>query len=280
MAKIMTRTFSMALPEIMDQPTMAKTICSMDSQMPPSQTQMIINQQQDYVFLASEGAITWKLKRQTIIAMSSTESEYVALSEARQEAFWLRNLYNELGFPQMGPTVIKSNNEGSVILSHNIQFHARTKHIEICHHWVRDLVNDKFLDVQSCRNPSRQADILTKPLPNRNTKDIDVEMGNGFVNISAVCSGCGNSVHQGICHWLSLWPSGGHISMCFVRAWNWILWDKNNWTLIVALMTVGPICGKPSSLYKFLSQKASCLASESANIFRFCRGHCDNCLSL
>ena len=106
-----------------------------------------------YVFLVSEGAITWKSKRQTIIAMSSTESEYIALSEAGQEAFWLRNLYDELGFPQIGPTVIKSNNEGSVILSHNPQFHAQTKHIKICHHWVRDLVNNKILDIQSCRDP-------------------------------------------------------------------------------------------------------------------------------
>src|SRR6202521_893990 len=97
--------------------------------------------------------------------MSSMESEYVTLSEARQEAFWLRNLYDELGFPQMGPTVIKSDNEGSVILSHNPQFHARMKHIEIRHHWVRDLVNDKILDVQSCRDPEQTADILTKPLP-------------------------------------------------------------------------------------------------------------------
>ena len=103
-----------------------------------------------YAFLVSEGAITWKSKRQTIITMSSTESEYVALSEAGWEAFWLRNLYDELGFPQMGLTVIKSDNEGSVILSHNPQFHARTTHIEIRHHWVRDLVNDKILDIQSC----------------------------------------------------------------------------------------------------------------------------------
>jgi len=56
-------------------------------------------------------------KRQTIIAMSSTESEYIALSAAGREAFWLRNLYDELGFPQMGPTVIKSDNEGSIILN-------------------------------------------------------------------------------------------------------------------------------------------------------------------
>ena len=132
-----------------------------------------------YVFLASEGAITWKSKKQTIIAMSSTESEYVALSEAGREAFWLRNLYDELGFPQMGPTVIKSDNEGSVILSHNPQFHARTKHIEIRHHWVRDLVNDKILDIQSCRDPEQTADILTKPLPKPKHQRHRREMGMG-----------------------------------------------------------------------------------------------------
>ena len=130
-----------------------------------------------YVFLVSEGAITWKLKKQTTIAISSTESEYVALSESGREAFWLRNLYDELGFPQMGPTVIKSDNEGSVILTHNPQFHAHTKHIEIRHHWVRDLVNDKILDVQGCRDPEQTADILTKPLPKPKHQRHRREMG-------------------------------------------------------------------------------------------------------
>jgi len=132
-----------------------------------------------YGFLASEGAITWKSKRQTIIVMYSTESEYITLLEARREAFWLRNLYDELGFPQMGPTVIKSDNEGSVILSHSPQFHVRTKHIEICHHWVRDLVNDKILDVQSCCNLEQTGDILTKPLPKPKHQRHRREMGMG-----------------------------------------------------------------------------------------------------
>jgi len=81
----------------------------------------------------------------------------------------------------MGPTVIKSDNEGSVILSHNPQFHAWTKHIEICHHWVRDLVNDKVLDVQSCRNPEQMADILTKPLPKPKHQRHRQEMGMGAI---------------------------------------------------------------------------------------------------
>ena len=56
-----------------------------------------------YVFLAAGGAITWKSKKQTVIALSSTEVEYVALSEVGHEAIWLRNLYGELGFPQEFP---------------------------------------------------------------------------------------------------------------------------------------------------------------------------------
>ena len=58
-----------------------------------------------------------------VIALSSTEAEYVALSEAECEGTWLRNLYNELGFPQQSATVIKGDNDGSVILANNPQFH-------------------------------------------------------------------------------------------------------------------------------------------------------------
>jgi hypothetical protein len=118
-----------------------------------------------YIFLTAGGAITWKSKKQTIIALSSTEAEYVALSEAGREATWLRNLYEELGFTQEFPTIIKGDNEGSVILTQNPQFHQRSKHIAIRHHWVRDLVANKIIDIQNCRDPEQTADILTKALP-------------------------------------------------------------------------------------------------------------------
>ena len=76
-----------------------------------------------YVFLGSGGAITWKSKKQTMITLSTKEAEYVALSEAGCEATWLRNLYSKLGFPQINPTIIKGDNDGSVVLTHNPQFH-------------------------------------------------------------------------------------------------------------------------------------------------------------
>ena len=90
-------------------------------------------------------------KKQMVIVLSSMEAEYVALSEAGREGTWLRNLYSELRFPQTNPTIIKGDNDGSVVLTHNPQFHQQSKHIALCHHWVRDLVTDKILDIQNCR---------------------------------------------------------------------------------------------------------------------------------
>ena len=118
-----------------------------------------------YVFLASGGAITWKSKKQTTIALSSTEAEYVALSEAAREACWLRSLYQELGYPQKYPIIIKGDNDGSIAMARNQQFHNRSKHIAIRWHWVRDLVDQGIIEIETCRDPQQTADVLTKALP-------------------------------------------------------------------------------------------------------------------
>jgi hypothetical protein len=117
-----------------------------------------------YVFLAAGGAITWKSRKQTVIALSSMEAEYIALSEAGREACWLRNLYAELGFTQEHPTRIYGNNEGSIVLMHNLQLHQHSKHITIRHHCIQDLVNNKILDIHNCHDPEQTADVLTKAL--------------------------------------------------------------------------------------------------------------------
>ena len=118
-----------------------------------------------YVFLAGDGAITWSLKKQISTALSSTQAEYVALSEASHEACWLRNLYTELGLLKEDmPTTIKGDNDGSIALARNPQFHKRTKHIEVRWHWIRELVQEGTINVESCRDPDQTADILTKAL--------------------------------------------------------------------------------------------------------------------
>jgi hypothetical protein len=130
-----------------------------------------------YVFIASGGAVSWRSKKQTTIALSSTEAEYVALSEAGHEASWLRSLHDELRDKQEKPTLIKGDNDGSIAMARNPQFHKQSKHIATRWHWVRDLVEDRALTIESCRDPQQMADILTKALPKPKHQRHTQEMG-------------------------------------------------------------------------------------------------------
>jgi hypothetical protein len=94
-----------------------------------------------YVFMAGEGTISWNSKKQISNALSSTQVEYVVLSEAAREVCWLRNLYTELGLLREDiPTKIWGDNNSSIAMVHNPQFHKQTKHIAIRWHWLHELV--------------------------------------------------------------------------------------------------------------------------------------------
>ena len=130
-----------------------------------------------YVFVVAGGAITWKSKKQTTIALSSTEAEYIALSKAGREACWLCNLYEEIGYNQLSPNIIKGDNEGSISMARNPQFHKRSKHIATRWHWVRDLVQNGIVSIESCRDPDQTADVMTKPLSRPKHQKHVKEMG-------------------------------------------------------------------------------------------------------
>jgi hypothetical protein len=134
-----------------------------------------------YVFLVGGGAITWGSKKQTTVALSSTEAEYVALSEASREAMWLRHLYGELGFIQKEPILLLGDNDGSIAMAKNPQFHKRTKHVDIRWHWIRELVNDGLISISDCRDPQQTADILTKQVPRIKFNKHVGELGLSFV---------------------------------------------------------------------------------------------------
>ena len=131
-----------------------------------------------YVFMAGDGAISWCSKRQISRALSSTAAEYVALSEASREACWLRNLYWELGLlNQRVPTMIRGDNEGSLAMARNPQYHKRSKHIDLRWHWIRELIEDGVVTVDGCRDPDQTADILTKALHRQKHQKHAKEMG-------------------------------------------------------------------------------------------------------
>ena len=108
--------------------------------------------------------MSWASKKQTSVALSSTESEYMALSKATAEAIWLCHLLQDLGFPQSQPTLIYADNQ-SVISLINPKFHSRSKHIDTQYHFTRDQILNKQITLKYVSTIDMVADIFTKNLP-------------------------------------------------------------------------------------------------------------------
>lgn len=117
-----------------------------------------------YAFLLADGIISWSSKRQPTVALSTMEAEYLALAHACKEALWLRALITELGMPPPAPTDICTDNTAAISFAHDHQFHARSKHIDIRHHFVRDHITAGDIRTPHCSSEDNCADILTKSL--------------------------------------------------------------------------------------------------------------------
>jgi hypothetical protein len=84
-----------------------------------------------YAFTFNSGAISWLLKRQELVTLSTTEAEYVAQTHAAKEALWISMFCSEVfGIPQT-PIMLHADNQGAIALAKDNRFHARTKHINI-----------------------------------------------------------------------------------------------------------------------------------------------------
>ncbi len=83
-----------------------------------------------YLIKVADAVITWKSGKQGVTVQSTTEAEFIALWEGGQEAQWLRNLYQELGYTQEKPTTIYCNNTSAVAIMKNPMYHKQTKHID------------------------------------------------------------------------------------------------------------------------------------------------------
>ena len=117
-----------------------------------------------YVFLLGGAAISWKSSKQTCVALSTAEAEYVALSAAAQEAVWLQQLTSDLLKKSIREITILEDNQSTICLAKNHQVHGRTKHIDIKYHFIRDLVEAGRIKLTYCASEDMVADMLTKGL--------------------------------------------------------------------------------------------------------------------
>jgi hypothetical protein len=130
-----------------------------------------------YAFILNGGAVSWSSKRQPIIALSTTEAEYVAAAHAGKEALWLRTFISEIFGPLASPTVLLNDNQSAIALAKDQQYHARTKHIDIRFHFIRWIVKNGSIKLVYCPTEDMVADALTKALPSPKAKHFASALG-------------------------------------------------------------------------------------------------------
>lgn len=135
-----------------------------------------------YNFTLGGAAISWKSQKQPTAALSSTEAEYMALTEAAKEAMYLRGILNELEILEVIDVVVYVDNQGAEYLAHYPMFHKRTKHIDIKYHFVRDAVNRGEVTLRHLPTGDMVADIFTKPLPGPRHRELCEKLGLRIVN--------------------------------------------------------------------------------------------------
>ena len=130
-----------------------------------------------YVFLIDGGSISWSVKTQEIIALSTTKAEYVAATHAAKEALWLRSFLGKIFGPIDSATTLHCDNQSAIALTKNDQFHACTKHIDIHYHFIRYVIWNGSLHLEYCPTEDMTADMLTKALPSPQAKHFASALG-------------------------------------------------------------------------------------------------------
>ena len=120
--------------------------------------------QSGYMFLLGGGPISWDSRKQKTVALSTTEAEYMAMAKSVKETIYLQRIVQELRFSSYGDLTIHCDNRSCLALAENPTFHARSKHIDIRHHFIRDVLSKNIFSVKHISSEDQVADFLTKGL--------------------------------------------------------------------------------------------------------------------
>ena len=122
------------------------------------------NSTSGYIFQLSGAAISWRSEKEARVALSTVETECIALANAAQEAVWVRQLLTDLRGNPEEATRIYEDNQSAICLAKNPQFYGCAKHIGIKYHFVRKQMENGYVELSYCRTEEMVADMLTKGL--------------------------------------------------------------------------------------------------------------------
>ena len=130
-----------------------------------------------YVFQIDSGSISRSCQKQTIVTLSSTEAEFIALTHAAKGALWLQHFITKVFQPLDSPIQIYSDNQSAITIMYSNQMHARTKHFDIRLYFLRDTIENKKVTLEYLPTKQLVADILTKGLLSPRTQVLSQKFG-------------------------------------------------------------------------------------------------------
>jgi hypothetical protein len=117
-----------------------------------------------FVFKIAGAAVSWSSKKQSSMALSSMEGEYMALTHVSKEAIWIQQFLGDVLSPPSVPHTILGDNQGALALAANPTFHARTKHIRVRQHFIQECVDNGDVELDYVPTGDQVADVFTKGL--------------------------------------------------------------------------------------------------------------------
>ena len=115
-----------------------------------------------FLFLFGKAPVSWETRKQKTVALSSNEAEYMAMSDASREALFLKSVFSELGFAI--ECTLFNDNQSAQKLAKNHICKGRSKHIDVRHHFIRDVLAEKHVTLKYLPSEEMLADVMTKPL--------------------------------------------------------------------------------------------------------------------
>jgi Reverse transcriptase (RNA-dependent DNA polymerase) len=115
-----------------------------------------------YFTFVGGNLVTWRSKKQNVVALSSAEAEFRGISKGLCKLLWLKKLLTELGFPQKRAMNLFCDNKATIDISHNPVQHDRTKHVEVDRHFIKEKLETNVIQIPHVRSEEQIADILTK----------------------------------------------------------------------------------------------------------------------
>ena len=129
-----------------------------------------------YVYTLGGTAVSWASQLQKIVSLSTTEAEYVAVTEASKEMIWLQGFLEELGKKQEN-NILYCDSQSAIHLAKNPSFHSRTKHIQVRYHFIRLILEDKILKLEKISGAQNLADMLMKAVTTDKLKLCSASVG-------------------------------------------------------------------------------------------------------